>query len=51
MRRTPENSDEKKEVSKWAKHMINCGDAEKIKMEYINSALRICFKQIDMEKQ
>ncbi|KAG9517170.1 hypothetical protein KCV07_g6317, partial [Aureobasidium melanogenum] len=46
-----ELADEKEEASKWAKRMINRGDVEKIKMEYINSALRICFKQIDMEKQ
>ncbi|KAG9566712.1 hypothetical protein KCU71_g4265, partial [Aureobasidium melanogenum] len=46
-----ELADEKLDVSKWAKRMINHGDVEKIKMEYINSALRICFKQIDMQKQ
>lgn len=47
-----ELSRKKEAVGNWTKYMVSRGDVEEIKMNYVNSALRLCcFKQIDMEKQ
>lgn len=45
-----ELSEMEEDVSDWVSHMVDRGDTEGIEMNYVNSTLRLYFKQVDMDK-